>query len=260
MVNKKTDINITAIIKTFNNDKYLYEILESVKELNEIIIVDYHSNDDTIEIANEYKAKVIYCDKNDYSSLDYIIKEAQNDWILIIDKNEIVPKNLLNKISNYIDNPKKNKNIVAFLKKSFYLNKEIKFLKSKKEIRLFKKDLCSLEYDFSVKPNEKKSKIYYVNKNFKNKNEYILKFIDNDISSNIQEIIEKNRNNLKFLKSKKTSIIIKPLWIFFKYYILKGGFMDGRLGYLFCKMKFFEDFILQCMILENNFQGEKYDI
>lgn len=259
MVNKKTNVNITAIIKTFNADKYLYEVLEAVKDLNEIIIVDYHSTDDTIQIACEYKAKIVYCDKNDYSNLNHILSQAQNDWVITLNQNEIVPKNLITKISNYIENPLKNKNIVSLSKKTFYLNKEIRFLRSRKEIRLFRKDLCNLEYDFSI-IQKNKSKIHCINRNFKFKNQYILHFVDNDISRNLQNIIEDSRNILKKSKNATPSIILKPLFTFLKYYFLSGGIFEGRLGFLFCKMKYIENFIYQIMILENNFKGDIYDI
>ena len=55
MVNKKTDIKISAIVKSQNSDKYLYETLESIKDLNEIILIDYNSSDDSVEIAKEYQ-------------------------------------------------------------------------------------------------------------------------------------------------------------------------------------------------------------
>lgn len=260
MVNKKTDTNATVIIKTQNSDKYLYEVLESVKDFSEIIVVDYNSNDDSVQIANEYKAKIIYRDKNDYSNLDSIVSMAQNDWVFVLKQNEIVPSNLLNKISKYIDTPSKNKNITAISKKSFYLNKEIKLLRSKSEIRLFKKDLCTINYNFSIELNNKKSKIHYINKNLKAENEYIISFVDNNILKNIQDITDNNKYIIKSLKDTKPSIVLKPCLKFLKYYLLKGGIFEGRLGFLFCKMKYIEDFILQVMILENNFKGEKYDI
>ncbi len=259
MVNKKTDIKISAIVKSQNSDKYLYETLESIKDLNEIILIDYNSSDDSVEIAKEYKAKIIYRDKNDFSDLDFIISNAQNDWVLVLNQNEIVPLNLLNQIANYIENPKKNKNVVSIGKKSFYLNKEIKFLKEKRNLRLFLKDFCTLEYDFSTKLKQK-TKIHCINKNLKKKNEYILNFIDNNISRNIEEIIEQNKNLIKNSPKTRASIVLGPVLKFLKNYFIKGAIFDGKCGFLFCKLKYIKDFTLEVMILERNFKGEKYDI
>ena len=75
------------------------------------------------------------------------------------------------------------------------------------------------------------------------------------------EFINKNKNTLKSAqKCEKPSIIIKPMMKFLKYYLLKGGMLEGASGFLFCKMKYFENLILQTMIQEKNFKGEKYYI
>ena len=49
-------IKLSAIIKTKNNENKICETLESIKDFDEIIVIDEHSSDDTIEIAKEYKA------------------------------------------------------------------------------------------------------------------------------------------------------------------------------------------------------------
>ena len=62
---EENNLKITAIIKTQNCENTICDTLESIKELDEIIILDEHSTDDTIEIAKEYKAKIIFTDKNE---------------------------------------------------------------------------------------------------------------------------------------------------------------------------------------------------
>ena len=47
-------IKVSAILKTKNNEDKLCETLESIKDFDEIIILDEHSTDDTVEIAKEY--------------------------------------------------------------------------------------------------------------------------------------------------------------------------------------------------------------
>ena len=51
---------LTTIIKTKNSEDIIAQTLESVKDLGNIIVLDEHSNDDTILIAKEYKAQIIY--------------------------------------------------------------------------------------------------------------------------------------------------------------------------------------------------------
>ena len=71
-----------------NNENKLCETLESIKDFDEIIVIDEHSSDDTVEIAKEYKAKVIYADKNNLPlALNQALEESKNEWIFIINEN-----------------------------------------------------------------------------------------------------------------------------------------------------------------------------
>ena len=53
-----TKLPVTAIIMTYNETRNLRACLESVKDyIDDIIIVDSHSTDDTEQIAREYTDK-----------------------------------------------------------------------------------------------------------------------------------------------------------------------------------------------------------
>jgi len=38
-------------------------------------------------------------------------------------------------------------------------------------------------------------------------------------------------------------IILQPIWTFFRFYILKRGFLDGRIGIIICMGAAFSNFI-----------------
>ena len=263
---KQEKLKLTVVLKTKNSQDFLYEVLESIKLAQEIIILDNHSTDDSVEIAKEYKAKVIFSDNADFSlALGLLKEEISNDWVLILEENEILPLALFKKIEAFIKNPPKNCALATFPIKTFYLNQEIKSFYEKNALRLFKKDFAQFKNNFSLeiekrKPKKgEKIKIY----NFKSsgkKEENILKFKEHDVAKNFSAIIEKNRNILKNEKFKKASTFFFPFLQFFKYYIFKKGFLEGRKGFIFASEKFFEAFILNVMILEKNFKGDKYDI
>ena len=244
-------IKVSAIIKTKNNENKLCETLESIKDFDEIIVIDEHSTDDTVEFAKEYKAKIIYADKNDLTiAQNQALSEARNEWIFILEENEIIPQKLIREIQNYILNPKKNKNCVAFHQKFFYMNKEIKAARTKDNLRLFKKDFAEFKNDFSMELNLKAGKIHRIKPNSKNKNAYILKFSYNDIAKYIIEIIDKNRNILKKSNKITASIFLAPIGTFLYWYILKGAMMDGKRGFIFSIEKGIQKFLLETMFIE----------
>lgn len=93
-------ISVCMIVK--NEEDNLRKSLEAIKKYDfEIIVVDTGSTDNTVEIAKDYTDKVFYYEWcNDFSSArNYSIEKASNDYILILDADEIVQnidiKNLL---------------------------------------------------------------------------------------------------------------------------------------------------------------------
>jgi glycosyltransferase involved in cell wall biosynthesis len=89
-----------------NEEKWLEQCLNSVKEIaDEIIIVDTGSADKTKEIAKKFGAK-IYDFKwiDDFSAArNESLKHATKDWILVLDADEVIERNDLEKIRDVIE-------------------------------------------------------------------------------------------------------------------------------------------------------------
>jgi len=110
---------ISVVINTRNEEKHLAKCLESVKGFaDEIVVVDMHSIDKSVEIAQKYGAKVY-----DYKPLDYVeparnfgLQKATSEYILLLDPDEVVPKTLQKRLleivetneADYVRIPRKN--------------------------------------------------------------------------------------------------------------------------------------------------------
>lgn len=84
-----------------NEEKYLPECLESVKDIvDEIVVVDTGSSDRTIEIAKEYGAKIFHFDWiNDFSAArNFALRNSSGDWILYLDADERLESNSINEL------------------------------------------------------------------------------------------------------------------------------------------------------------------
>ncbi|CAG1020908.1 partial heptose III glucuronosyltransferase, partial [Methylococcales bacterium] len=82
-------VTLSMIVK--NESKYLRGCLDSVfGAVDEIVIVDTGSNDDTIAIAEEYGAKVFHFPwQNDFSmARNFALEKSTGDWILYLDADE----------------------------------------------------------------------------------------------------------------------------------------------------------------------------
>lgn len=86
-------LKISAVIIAKNEEAMLGRCLESVKEADEIIVVDTGSIDSTVEVARQYTDKV-YTDykwEDDFSKAqNYAKSKATGDWILSIDADEFL--------------------------------------------------------------------------------------------------------------------------------------------------------------------------
>ena len=65
-------IEISIIIRTYNESKYLDKILQNIKIQNtkftkEIVLVDSGSTDNTVEIAKNHNCKILHIKKEDFT-------------------------------------------------------------------------------------------------------------------------------------------------------------------------------------------------
>jgi len=87
----KQRISLTMIVK--NESSHLASCLDSVKkDVDEIVIVDTGSTDDTVSIAQRYTSKVYFFPwNNDFSAArNFAIEQASGNWILALDADEEV--------------------------------------------------------------------------------------------------------------------------------------------------------------------------
>ena len=252
---KKEKIKLSAIINTCNSQEFLCETIEALHQyIDEIVVIDNHSKDDTVDIVKEYKLKLVYCDKNEINnSLNVVIEELQNDWFILLNDNEIIPYNLLCEIEKYILKPRKNKNCISLPTKTFYLNREVKSFKQKASFKIFKKGFVeNFKYDcFDLKL--KSTKAVKLGK-FKN-NEFVYKYIKNDVLQNI--LFEFNKDKMKFKNQTSASVFLKTISCFVYWFFIKGGIFDFKRGFILSFQKAVNEFLIQTTILENNFKKEE---
>lgn len=107
---------ISACLIVKNEAELLPNCLHSIKNaVNEIIIVDTGSTDNTIDIAKNFGAKVYNHPWNDSFSeaRNHCLNYASGDWILQIDADEELEQADIPKLQHAINNPEYNAIIVA---------------------------------------------------------------------------------------------------------------------------------------------------
>jgi len=97
---------ISFITFTRNSGKRLKLLLENVKDVvDEIIVVDGFSVDDTVEIARSYGAKVFQRKPWGHVEPDrmFALSKASYDWILYLDDDELLGRKLKNDLRDLIE-------------------------------------------------------------------------------------------------------------------------------------------------------------
>jgi len=99
-------IKISAVILARNEELNIRHCLEGLKWCDEIVVVDMESNDNTVAIAGEFTDK-IYSHELIIAfdiAKKYAIEKANNEWVLLIDADEMVPADLAAELRHIAEN------------------------------------------------------------------------------------------------------------------------------------------------------------
>jgi glycosyltransferase involved in cell wall biosynthesis len=102
---------ISVVLATYNEEENLGDCLRSIRVLSdEIIVVDGNSIDNTVQIAEQYGAKVIMVENKQIFHINkqIAIDAATKDWVLQLDADERVSESLGKEIKEKIVNTQLN--------------------------------------------------------------------------------------------------------------------------------------------------------
>lgn len=100
-------MTIAAFLPVFNEEKRIKDTLNSLMWCDEIILVDKHSTDKTVDIASSFGEKVrIFFMENtdayDVSELEIFIEKSNSEWAILFTASNIIHPNLTAKIKEKI--------------------------------------------------------------------------------------------------------------------------------------------------------------
>ena len=224
---------ISACIISFNEEKKIEDCLKSLRPVaDEIIVVDSHSTDTTVEIARKYTDKVY-----DQAFLGYIeqknlaVSKASHDWIISLDCDErldsevtaliLAAKDTLNDYDAY-----------RMSRKTFYVYRWLNHCwYPDKQIRLFNKHTAKwVGMDLH-------EKVLVDGSNIKDLRGDILHYTVDSISEHLQQIDKFTEIAAgEIIKNGKTVNLLTPLthsvWTFVRIYFIRGGLLDGFAGFV----------------------------
>lgn len=227
---------LSALVITFNEIGYIEKCIESIEFADEIVVVDSYSTDGTYEYLLAHpKVKVVQHPFSNFTTQkSFALSKAQNDWILFVDADEVVTKNLESEIINTI-NDSDACEAYWFYRSFMFQNERLKFSgwQTDKNHRLFKKSKVKYTDTKLVHETlevEGKSCIF---------KEKLIHYCYKDFDDYKSKMIHYGRLKAKeaFYKEKSFNyflFICKPAWKFLHQYIIRLGILDGKKGVTIC--------------------------
>ena len=136
-------VKISAVVITYNEEKNIERCISALQKVaDEIVVVDSYSTDKTVGICEKLGCEVSQNAFKGYGSQkQYAVDKTVNNWMLVIDADEVLSDKLIDEIKSFKENDAV-KHQAYFLRFStFYLGKFLKFsgLRKEKHLRLFNK-------------------------------------------------------------------------------------------------------------------------
>lgn len=228
---EKIDLSIVVIAR--NEEANLQACLESCDFAREIILVDDGSLDRTVEIAENFGAKVFHRALNDDwgSQKTFAISKATSNWLFLIDCDERVSENL-------------RKSIIDKVQKGDLFSYEVK---RHNKFHHFKIEHGPLKADWVPRliPNDGvffKGRVHeqlvlkhpirrlsgeLIHFTYSSMDQYYSK-MNKYAELSAKKYYETNKKFNFFL-----DVLMRPFWAAFKVYIINKGFLDGKIGVVF---------------------------
>lgn len=229
---------VSGLIITYNEERNISEVLQCFDFCDEIIVVDSFSTDNTAAIAQTFpKVKVVQRAFDDFTSQrNFALSKASNDWVLFLDGDERITPELRTEIIDTLNRPEK-KEAYYFYRLFFFAGKPIYYsgTQGDRNFRLFRKSKCHYI------PERKVHETLAVEGSIGSLKNKLLHYSVADYDSYRQKAVlyGRLRGEELFAKGKRYNALkmySKMGFDFFKSYILKLGFLDGKEGYLLSKV------------------------
>lgn len=233
---------ITALAITLNEAEVLPDFLKSLDFVNEIIIVDSHSTDETVAIAKQFEKVRVFERTFDHFSAqkNFAISKASNDWVLFFDPDEEITPEVKNEILETLKTPKAD---AYFIRRQLYfMGKKIKYSGFQTDwvIRLFKKDCGKyngnlVHETLEITGTTAKLKARVPHHTYKNFDDYTGKLHRYSILQAKMLYEKKKKPNL-------FHFLFRPWYRFWHQYILRLGILDGKEGFILAYINAFSVF------------------
>ena len=258
---KTAILPISVLIMTQNEEMNIATTISSIRGyFDQIIVVDSFSTDRTLEICSAFTEVEVYSNFFEHWALqrNWMLQncEIRNDWVFFLDADESIDFIFYSELRDKFYG--KTNDIASFYlnKDLYFLGKKLKYAYSHPKIRLiFKKsgltyhaegareyatsDGVSVVINQPLIHEDKRSFDHWVRKHISNAEREKQLFFDSsklELNNNLKDIpfSLKMRKIIRYYIWNKLPFGFRPVLYFLYRYFIKLGFIDGRVGFIYC--------------------------
>lgn len=245
--------SISVVINTYNAERHLKRVLDSVKGFDEIVVCDMESTDATVDIARRHGCKVITFEKGGHNIVEparqFAIDNASFPWVLVVDADETVTPQLQSYLYRIIKTgtcpdgiaiPRKNYFMGCFMHSSY----------PDHVLRFFRKEATTWPKVIHASP-EVRGRVERIPQDHR---ELAIEHLANDsVSTILRKIDTYSFYELQRRRDKgygTAALLMSPPFRFFKAYVLKKGFLDGIPGFIHAVLDGIYQFVVLAKLIE----------
>ena len=227
--------DLSVIVLTKNEARQIRECLETARFAGEVIVVDTGSTDETVAIAREHATQVIETEWQGFSANKEIGREAATgSWILWLDADERITPALQKEIQAAL----RRTDVTGFYvaRKAIFLGRWIKHCGwyPGYVLRLFLRDAWRFSGDLVHESVQIAGPTGYLTAPLIHHTDPSLEhYLDklNHYTTLAAGQLYRSRRRFRL-----TDLLFRPIFAFFKMYVLKRGFLDGAQGLILCSL------------------------
>ncbi len=249
---------ISAYVIAYNDEPNMRPCLESLRWVDELIVVDSHSTDATARIGREYTDKVFQHEFHGFGRLrNEAIAHATHDWIFSLDTDERATPEIRDEICRVLaDHPKSDAYFVP--RRNFFLGREIRhcgWYPDYRQPQLFRKGRLRYREEAVHEGFEADGPVGYLREHvlqypFRDVDHYLAK-MDRYSGLMAQRMKEQGR------RFRPPQLFTHPAFTFVKMYLGRGGILDGTPGLILSGLYAYYTFIKYAKLWELSKEGNR---
>ncbi|NNM86638.1 MAG: glycosyltransferase family 2 protein [Phycisphaerales bacterium] len=228
---------VSVCIICCNEKQVITTCLDSVAWCSDIVVVDSGSTDGTFEAAAAHPTtpRIIHQQWLGYAAQrDFAIQQCLNDWVLALDADEECSPQLAKQISALNETSNSDVAMFSMPRRNYIARRYVRCWSPDYQTRLLHKNRMTIAGNFVPEKRVAMPGFHIVKLTGPLLHNRLTAFQPSDFNDGprMQEHAELLAQSLagKGQKANLLNLIFRPALTFLKYYILRGGFLQGRFG------------------------------